>query len=219
MKEKINYLNKENGKIKLITLISIICIIVLILLIIVVAIQYFKGKKLKSIENSQTIQQENENLQISSKEITIKGKIQKYLDLMGIITGSPEGLLVELRVAKTNSTGKERITIDGQTYIESDAEYDVFEENMLKYVSKKCFDNEFKIWYKNIDGIVYYSDKNVEGRTFQVLNIEKLNDTNYIVQVNEIFGNTNKVQREFDVTVVMNNGEYVIDKAIEKQDV
>ena len=216
MKEENNYFSEENGKIELIALVSIICIIILILLIIVFSAHYFKGKQLNRSENSQTNQQENENAEMSYKEITIEEKIQKYLDLMGIITGSPEGILVELRVSKTNSTNKEKVTIDGQTYIESDAKYDVFEETMLKYVSKKCFDDEFKIWYKNINGTVYYLDKNVEGRTFQVINIEKLDDTNYIVQVNEILENAKEIRKEFNFTVTMYNDEYVIDKATEK---
>lgn len=91
-------------------------------------------------------------------EALAKIKIQMYIDLEDysaeLDKGAPDGILYLLEL--TENVDYQTMTkeeIDGKTYYKTEVKYDDFKNEMLKYITKEKFEEEYDN-YKNIDGYV-----------------------------------------------------------------
>ena len=139
---------------------------------------------------------ENES-QTSNKNTTnkftntqIKKSIQNYLDLLGTLTGSPEGMLVKIGLF----------------------------DKMLNYVTEELFDKEFSgknpYTVKKVDGYLYYFDGGATGEEYKVKDITikgDYSDTAYIAQVYKTYPDYSKDLKNIAFHIDSNNGKCVID--------
>ena len=210
-----DYFRKENGGIKLITLISILVISVILLLVLIGVIQYSKNNKSSINSHNPTNSQGKTEVENFSDD-DIKESFQKYLDLSGALAGSPRNLLVELGLLEKNDTNGESVDVEGTPYITTSIKSSDFKNTMLKYVSEKCYEEEFTRWFKFFDW-VYYFDGGATGRTFEVVSISKISETEYTAKVNEIMLDDSKELKEYKFNIINYNGYCVIDSVVEKE--
>ncbi|MBR3697683.1 MAG: hypothetical protein IKM97_05455 [Clostridia bacterium] len=156
----------------------------------------------------------NTDTTTSNNNEDIKEVLQKYLDLSGALAGSPKNLLVELGLLNKNDTTGESVDVEGTPYITTNIKSSEFKSTMLKYVSEKCFEEEFERWFKFFDW-VYYRDGGATGRSFEVVNVTKIGDSEYSAKVNEIMIDDSKETKEYKIKVINYNGKTVIDSCTE----
>ena len=151
----------------------------------------------------------NDTSKVSNDDV-VKENLQKYLNLIGALAGSPRNVLEELGLLNLDDFSGEQVDVEGVPYVTTKIKYSTFKDTMLQYMSEKCFENEFSRFYKSFDW-VYYRDSGATGRAFEVLSVTKINDSEYTAKVNEIMDDGSKEAVEYKVKVVNNNGKVVID--------
>ena len=165
---------------------------------------------------------ENES-QTSNKNTTnkftntqIKKSIQNYLDLLGTLTGSPEGMLVKIGLFDNGKYDNAKRTDDN--YINTKIKYSTYKNKMLNYVTEELFDKEFSgknpYTVKKVDGYLYYFDGGATGEEYKVKDITikgDYSDTAYIAQVYKTYPDYSKDLKNIAFHIDSNNGKCVID--------
>ena len=188
-------MNKESKNIKLSTVIVIITIILIATAVIAVLLYNKKINNNNLNENNQNSISKTEN-KISESEI--KDLLNNYLNIIGLMQGSPYSVLEEMKKV----TGKdikpeadvEAVTIDGESLLPTNIKYSEFKEFMLNYMTEELFNSDFEKVYVNKDGELYCKNIGATGLEYEISSIEKVNESNtkYKAQINTVYSDTDK---------------------------
>ena len=147
----------------------------------------------------------NANQTFSTDEI--KTALQNFLDLSGVLDGSPEGLLVYLGLT-TYGVNQE---IGEDYYIKTDISYSEYKNKMLQYMTEEMFEEDFTVNYKNVNGILYFFYGGGSGTIFEVESIT-INEKGpgYIANVYNVHFDDSREQETFEFQISDYNGNCVI---------
>lgn len=109
----------------------------------------------------------------------IKSQLQKCLDLESAKTNSTDSVFERLGL-KTSSY-EEKAT-EGTGFRTTNIDYDEFEEAMLQYMTKECFEEKWGQIFKDVDGFVGYTLMGGSGEIYTVNSITKT-DTGYTADI------------------------------------
>lgn len=147
----------------------------------------------------------NANQTFSTDEI--KTALQNFLDLSGVLDGSPEGLLVYLGLT-TYGVNQE---IGEDYYIKTDISYSEYKNKMLQYMTEEMFEEDFTVNYKNVNGILYFFYGGGSGTIFEVESITtNENGPGYIANVYNVHFDDSREQETFEFQISDYNGNCVI---------
>ena len=147
----------------------------------------------------------NANQTFSTDEI--KTALQNFLDLSGVLDGSPEGLLVYLGLT-TYGVNQE---IGEDYYIKTDISYSEYKNKMLQYMTEEMFEEDFTVNYKNVNGILYFFYGGGSGTIFEVESIRiNENGPGYIANVYNVHFDDSREQETFEFQISDYNGNCVI---------
>lgn len=147
----------------------------------------------------------NANQTFSTDEI--KTALQNFLDLSGVLDGSPEGLLVYLGLT-TYGLNQE---IGEDYYIKTDISYSEYKNKMLQYMTEEMFEEDFTVNYKNVNGILYFFYGGGSGTIFEVESITtNENGPGYIANVYNVHFDDSREQETFEFQISDYNGNCVI---------
>ena len=147
----------------------------------------------------------NANQTFSTDEI--KTALQNFLDLSGVLDGSPEGLLVYLGLT-TYGVNQE---IGEDYYIKTDISYSEYKNKMLQYMTEEMFEENFTVNYKNVNGILYFFYGGGSGTIFEVESITiNENGPGYIANVYNVHFDDSREQETFEFQISDYNGNCVI---------
>lgn len=153
---------------------------------------------------------EDENDEVSNKNV--EKLIQRYYDLLGAWTGSPDGLLIELGYTKSEVYQKNAQIVQGDNqYYKTKIDYSDFKAKMLDVVSEHWYKERFDRNYKEIDGKVCYSDGGATGIDYVVKSVKNTNENKYNIVLSWTNVDDSKEEMSDTLTLLEKNGKYVID--------
>lgn len=170
---------KEPIKIKLSTVLLIIAVIVIILMGVFIGFLYKRNiENIKSEDNTV----KTENIEKTFSESEVKEVLQNYLNIGGAYQGEPYGVLYVMKTM----TGKNVINDEYPEAIEdgevsilpTNIKYSEFKEFMLNYMTEEVFNTDFARGYVDKDGMLYCKNYGASGLAYEVISIEKMNDSN-----------------------------------------
>lgn len=151
----------------------------------------------------------NANQTFSTDEI--KTALQDYLNLKGILAGSPEELLVYLELLTYEDNTEIVREIVDEYYIKTSIPYSEYKNKMLQYMTEQWFESNFTDWFKNKDGYLYYFYGGGSGMIFEVESIT-INEKGpgYIANVYNVHFDDSREQETFEFQISDYNGNCVI---------
>lgn len=151
----------------------------------------------------------NANQIFSTDEI--KTALQNYLNLKGILAGSPEELLVYLELLTYEDNTEIVREIVDEYYIKTSIPYSEYKNKMLQYMTEEMFEEDFTVYYKNVNGILYFFCGGGSGTIFEVESITiNENGPGYIANVYNIHLDDSREQETFEFQISDYNGNCVI---------
>ena len=162
----------------------------------------------RDIETKQSIEKNTnvESMPFTEKEI--KESFQKYLELVDSRVNSPEKFLenIGLKVENNNNLAKR----DG--YIKTTIKYSKFNETILNFITKKCFEDNIKkddIFVEEDGYLCYLRDVGATGMDYKVRNIAQISNKSFTSLVIAVPSDEVEINYEFGIENY--NGKCVID--------
>ena len=120
---------------------------------------------------------------------------------------------LDLVVDKTQiSPTKEKIMIEGQIYelYKTNIKYEEFKKALLNYISEELFEQQFTMYQKDIDGILYIVYNAGDRKNYDIEEITKISDNIYEVEYKYYVGESEEVPGKFIVELENNNGSWIV---------
>ena len=156
--------------------------------------------------DTNSVQNQKNDVKFSEEEVN--KVIGIYVELLGERRSDVTAPLYKLNIeyTETNKPAKK----DG--YIKTNILYSKFKEEILNYMTEKCFEKEMNVdnAYIDEDGFLCCSGGAASAHEYKLKNIKKVNDRKYIAEVLATLEESKKTIY-FEVGIENNNGRCVID--------
>ena len=161
-----------------------------------------------SDKNTSNTETKSESKEFSDTEI--RNAIQKYLDLKGLFYGDSESLIGEegLGFKQSDYANGTKAKTDG--YTKTSIKYTDFKQKIYKYMTEKCFKNEYGNYYIEEDGMLCYKKRGASGALYTLKSYTS-NSGKYITKVDFSQAEEDHSEIEFEFELVDNSTNVVVD--------
>lgn len=156
---------------------------------------------------------ESSTREASFTDSEVKKSLEEYLNLIGYKHGYEPALLVPMNlVDEEYMANLEANSNSNENYVGTKVNYNKFKNEILNYISKDFFDEEFSNDYINKNGNLYVMDVSGSGDSYKVKSISKISDNSYKAEIeNDAYDEVITDTINFKITN-NSNGKCVIDE-------
>lgn len=131
-------------------------------------------------ENNNTITNSNSNSNDSTKntnanfsEKEIKNALQNCLDLESAKSNGPFYAVITLGLANNSSDVESDLPANKTGFIRTTIKFSDFKESILKYMTEKCYQEQWSEYFEDEDGYFCYDNVGASGIGYKVNSIKK----------------------------------------------